>query len=172
MPIKLVRRPKSPNWIMRGTIRGIFHEESTGTRDKRLAEEIRAKRENEILQESVHGRRATATFAEAAVSYLEAGGSKRFLEPIIKHFGVTSLAKIDQNVIERGARKLYPEASDATQVRQFYTPVSAVLRHAAKRGLCAMPWLRFCHFRRPAGTCWDCVRFMRKACVRCRRRFR
>jgi integrase len=126
---------------MRGTIRGIFHEESTGTRDKRLAEEIRAKRENEILQESVHGRRATATFAEAAVSYLEAGGSKRFLEPIIKHFGVTSLAKIDQNVIERGARKLYPEASDATQVRQFYTPVSAVLRHAAKRGLCAMPML-------------------------------
>src|SRR5262249_48619694 len=89
VPIRIVRRPKSPHWIMRGTLRGIRLEESTGTDDKRAAEEIRAKREAEILAESVYGRRVTATFASAALSYLENGGSKRFLEPVIKHFGTT-----------------------------------------------------------------------------------
>ena len=49
MPLKIVRRPKSPYWIIRGTLRGIRLEESTGTDDKKAAEEIRAKREAEIL---------------------------------------------------------------------------------------------------------------------------
>jgi hypothetical protein len=53
---------------MRSTIRGIRLEESTGTDDKKIAEEIRAKREAELLRESIYGRRATATFAQAALS--------------------------------------------------------------------------------------------------------
>ena len=48
MPIKLVKRPKSPFWVMRGTIRGIRVEETTGTADKKVAEEVRAKREAKI----------------------------------------------------------------------------------------------------------------------------
>ena len=107
----------------------------TGVGDRKVAEEIRAKRESDLIEQAVHGRRATATFAESALSYLEAGGAKRFLEPVIRHFGVTPLAKIDQDGVDKGARKLYPNASDATRLR--YTPVSAVLQHAAKRGWCA-----------------------------------
>ena len=53
MPLKLIKRAKSPNWIIRGTVRGVRVEESTGTAEKRAAEEIRAKREAEILTESV-----------------------------------------------------------------------------------------------------------------------
>jgi integrase len=135
MPLALVRRPKSPNWIIRGTLRGVRVEESTGVSDRKVAEEIRARRESEILEQSIYGRRSTATFAEAALSYLENGGAKRFLEPVIRHFGATSLAKIDQDAIDRGARKLYSNASAATRNRQFYTPVSAVMTHAAKRRL-------------------------------------
>ena len=67
MPLRLVRRSKSPNWVIRGTVRGIRIEESSGTTDRRVAEEIRAKRESEILAESVYGRRATATFAQATL---------------------------------------------------------------------------------------------------------
>jgi integrase len=137
MPLRLVRRPKSPNWIIRGTVRGIRIEESAGTSDRRIAEEIRAKREAELLAQSVYGRRATCTFAEAALSYIECGGSKRFLKPVIQHFGNTPLARIDQDAIERGARNTYPRASNATLDRQFYTPTSAVLKHATKRGWCA-----------------------------------
>jgi integrase len=153
MPLKIVRRPKSPHWIIRGTLRGIRLEESTGTDDKKAAEEIRAKREAEILAESIYGRCATATFASAAVSYLEAGGEKRFLEPIIKHFGTTPLVKIDQDAIDCGARKLYPDASDATRNRQFYTPVSAVMTHAAKRKWCA-PLILERPRQAPARTRW------------------
>jgi integrase len=138
MSLKLVRRHKSPYWIIRGSIRGRRIEESTGTSKKKTAEEIRAKREAELLAECVYGRRATATFAQAALSYLEGGGSKRFLDPVITHFGTTPLAKIDQDAIDRGARKVYPEASGATRNRQFYTPVSAVMTHAARRGWCAL----------------------------------
>jgi hypothetical protein len=123
VPLKLVRRPKTPFWIMRGTVRGISVEETTGTSDRRVAEEIRAKREAEILEQSIHGRRATATWAEAALSYLDQGGSPRFLERITEHFGTTPLAKISQDAIDRGARKVYPNASDGTRNRQFYTPV-------------------------------------------------
>jgi integrase len=137
MSLRLVRRPKSPHWIIRGTVRRVRVEESSGTSDKRVAEEIRAKREAQILAESVYGRRATATFAEAALSYLEAGGNKKFLEPVIKHFGTTPLARIDQDAIDHGARKLYPLVSSSTRNRQFYTPTSAVLKHAAKRGWCS-----------------------------------
>ncbi len=139
MPLKLVRRPKTPYWIIRGTLRRIRVEESTGTGDRRFAEEIRAKREAEILAQSVYGRRATVTFAEAAVSYLENGGSRRFLEPVIRHFGTTPLAQIGQDAIEVGALKLYPKAQPATRNRQFFTPAVAVLRHAAKRGWCERP---------------------------------
>jgi integrase len=137
MSLRLVRRPKSPYWNIRGTVRGIRVEESSGTDNKKIAEEIRAKREAEILAESVYGRRATATFAQAALSYLEQGGSKRYLNEIIAHFGTMPLARIDQDAIDRGAWKFYPDTSASTRVRQFYGPVSAVLTHAAKRGWCS-----------------------------------
>jgi integrase len=122
---------------MRGTLRGVRIEESTGTDNKKTAEEIRAKRESEIIAESIYGRQASATFAQAALSYLENGGNTRFLDPVIRHFGTMPLAKIDQDAIDKGARKIYPNTSGATRNRQFYTPTSAVLKHAAKRGWCS-----------------------------------
>jgi integrase len=137
--LRLIRRPRSPHWIIRGSVKGRRIEESTGTADHRLAEEIRAKREAEIHREHIYGRASTATFAEAVVSYLEQGGSKRFVAPILEHFGTTPLVKIDLAAIERGAGKLYPDCSASTRDRQFFTPTVAVLRHAAKRGMCAMP---------------------------------
>jgi integrase len=143
--LKLVRRPKSPHWYIRGSVRGCRFEESTGIIDdgraasKRQAEEIRAKREAQIIEVSIHGRAISETFAGAVVSYLEADGSKRFLDRVLEHFGTTPLGRIDQEAIERGARKVYPNVSASTRNRQFFTPTVAVLRHAAERGKCAMP---------------------------------
>jgi len=70
---------------------------------------------------------------------LEGGGSKRYLNKVIAYFGTTPLARLDQDAIDRGARTLYPNVSNSTRIRQFYGPVSAVLRHAAKRGWCSTP---------------------------------
>jgi integrase len=139
MPLKLIRRPGRPHWYMHGTVRGITVRESTGVADAKAAEAIRARREWEIVQRSVFGAEATATFVGAAVSYLEAGGERTYLKPIIARIGSMSLAKIDQDVIDKTARTLYPDASPATLNRQAYTPIVAVLHHAAKRKLCAKP---------------------------------
>lgn len=137
MPLKLKRRPGRPHWYMHGTVRGISIRESTGVTDSKAAEAIRARREWEIIQGSVFGAEATATFVGAAVSYLEAGGERTYLKPIIAKIGSTPLAKIDQSLIERTARQIYPDAAPATLNRQAFTPIAAVLNHAAKRGLCA-----------------------------------
>jgi len=136
MPLKLTRRHGSKYWYIRGTVRGIAVDESTGLADRSAAEEVRARREWEILQASVFGRRATATFLAAAVSYLEAGGEARFLRPIVDHFKATMLEHIDQAAIDAAARKLYPGRSPATVNRQLYTPIAAVLNHAHRIGLC------------------------------------
>jgi integrase len=141
MPLRIVRRPRSPHYIIRGTVRGCRIEESSGTGDKRVAEEIRARREAELLQQSIYGRRAVVTFAEAALSYMENGGARRFLAPLIRHFATMPLGRIDQDALDQGARKLFPTASAATRNRQFYTPASAVLHHAARRGWCARPMI-------------------------------
>jgi len=80
MPLRLYRKRGSPNWYIRGTVRGITVDESSKVADRRAAEEIRAHREAEILKASVYGRAATATFLEAAVRYMEAGGERRYLK--------------------------------------------------------------------------------------------
>lgn len=158
MALRLERNErKSLNWYMRGTVRGKRIYESTKTDNEKLAEEIRANREVELLTESVYGAAATATFAHAALSYIEQGGSKRHLHDIIEYFAKTNLAKINQDAIDRGARKLYPDVSVATRVRQFYVPVSAVLNHAAKRGWC--PKLIIQHQKLPKGR----VRWLKPA---------
>lgn len=142
MPLKIVRRPKSPHWVVRGTVRGIRVEESTGTDKRSVAEDIRVKREAELLEQSIHGRRATVTFAEAALSYIQSGGRNktggevRFLKPVLKHFGTMPLARIDLDEIERGAAKVFPKAAPSTRNRQFITPAVAVIRHAAERKWC------------------------------------
>ena len=135
MPLKLVKR-KSKYWYLRGTVRGIAVDESTGTDKRDLAESIRIQRESEIEHRSIYGARATASFLEAAVSYMEQKDKPRFLRPLIEHFGTTRLCDIDQAAIDRAARLLYPNASPATRNRQVYTPVSAVLSYAARRKLC------------------------------------
>lgn len=137
--LKLTKRHGSPNYYLRGTIRGISVDESTGidTGNTKAANEYKAKREAELLEESIHGKRAVATFSQAALSYIEAGGETKFLEPIITHFGTMKLSAIGQHEIDTAARKLYPKHATSTMNRQAYTPISAVLRHAAKRGWCS-----------------------------------
>jgi integrase len=61
---------------------------------------------------------------------MQAGGERRFLEPLLKHFGAKLLAQVTQADIDAAAVALYPSASPATRNRQVYSPVSAVLKHA------------------------------------------
>jgi len=140
MPLKLVPgRHGSPYFYIRGSVRGISVDESTGTSERAAAEDIRILREAELLKRSIHGDSATRTFAEAALSYMEAGGEREHLAPLLKHFAKKKLAQIAQQEIDDAAAKLKPGLSPATLNRQIYTPMAAVLHHAARKGWCSKP---------------------------------
>lgn len=139
MPLKLYARPNGVFHI-RGTVQGRRVDESARTRVRAEAEAIRAKLEADLFRRSVYGDDAVATFAEAAEGYMLAGGERQHLVPLIRHFGVTKLRDIKQIDIDRYVRDR--TAKPATLIRQVYTPMSAVLTHAARQGLCEPPQLR------------------------------
>jgi hypothetical protein len=128
---------------MRGTVRGIRVKESTGAASKKIAEETRAKREADLLAQSIYGRRATATFAEAALSYLENGGNKPLSRQGDRAFGTTPLAKIDRDAIDKGARKV------GRQRRRGSASSTLTLRRCARiRGI-TVPFRGYTAHRRP-----------------------
>ncbi len=52
------------------------------------------------------------------------------MTPLIKHFGLTPVRKINQAAIDAAASALFPDGPGSTQNRQVYSPVSAVLKRA------------------------------------------
>jgi integrase len=132
LPLRLTppRDGKSPNWSIRGTHLGTAIDRTAGTPNRKLAARILAKLKDDI-EAGLLAPVGAPTFASAALSYVKAGGSKRFLHPLSEHFATTLLTRIDQAAIDAAAAKLYPNAGPATRNRQVYTPVSAILRHAS-----------------------------------------
>lgn len=138
MPLKLIppgQRKNNPYYLIRGTheARGQSFERSTGTRNAVIArnalDELNRKLDNEVL----YGREVT--FAEAALAYMEDGGERRFMVPILRHFGEDTLIRqIDAETIRSAARALYPNATDQTRHRQAVTPIRAVLNHHERGG--------------------------------------
>lgn len=148
--IKLIRRKDSPNWWVRGTIRGISIYESTGVADRETAELILTVRSKEVLDESIFGRKVNATFDQAAEWYLKSGGSTRFLPALRKHFGTQHLRKLRQNDLDAAALRLHPDAAPETRNRQCYTPFIAVWNHAVRNDWADVrQWSRP---RKPKGT--------------------
>jgi integrase len=137
VPLEIYQRPDSPNFYLRGTLRRVRVRESCGTDDQATAEAIKSKREWEILQGSVFGTKAKGTFLAGVAIYLENAGERRFLQPLIDHFGSTPLDKIDQAAIDKAAGVIYPGLAPATISRQVYTPMVAVINKAATHGICA-----------------------------------
>ena len=143
MPLKLVapRAGKSPHWSVRGTYLGIFVERSTRTSKRAVAAKLLKKWEDEI-ERGAYAAPGEVTFAGAALAYMQAGGEKRFLKPLLEHFGDTPISRIDQAAIDGAAVALYPQGTPATRNRQVYAPACAVLRRAGIR----------LDLRRPAGS--------------------
>ncbi len=138
MPLKAYRRPNGIYHI-RGAFQGTRVDQSASTRDEHLAEQIKAELEQRILREAIYGRAAVMGFGEAALDYMDAGHTTRFLAPLIAHFQDTPLARIDQAALNAAARALYPGRSPATIRRQVFTPVKAVKSFAEGRRPQARP---------------------------------
>lgn len=140
--LKLIKRPGSDNWYVRGTDsagREIFR--STKTKDKEAAKAILIKHQARLLQERVHGKIATTPFDEAARAYIKNGGdgtyliretAKGELKGLIPYFGEKKLKDITQELLDKAALDLCrPGASRETLIRNVYTPFVAVWRFAA-----------------------------------------
>lgn len=134
------KRPKSPYWILRGTIDGKRVEVSrrwTTAADARraipgiIAEHTADKIGDEGL-----------TFRQAAKLYREAKPNARFLGPLERFFASALVSDITNAEMRRAANALYPKASPATIRRQLYTPMKAILNNAAEEDLCAAPRLK------------------------------
>jgi len=144
MSLKLVRRPDSPHWYIRGTIAGQKVYESAGTGRKIVAEQLRSKLEQQLWNRHIFGPRAVATFAEAAESYMlsvqPSPGQARLVGRLIQHFGETPLKDISQASLEAAyVDLLRPGPSPATMRRNVLVPLRAVLNHAADLDWCPAP---------------------------------
>lgn len=147
MSLKLSRREGSPFWWITGSVSGTRIRESTGTVDRGIADEYRAARENALHRAAIHGAPvARATFATCVVSYLQHGGphsdaTRARIRRILDEVGpLTAADDIDQARIDVLCLKLLrPGPAPATRLREVTTPIRAILTHAAKRRLCAVP---------------------------------
>lgn len=137
MPLKLYRYPsRSKNWRVRGTVRGVAVDETTGTADRALANAYRASREAAIWERRTFGEAATVTFLEAAVSYMEHCGSaqqKQYVARLAEHFGAKPLAEIRQAEAEDMVAALFAGRKNDTVRRAGLGPLQTVLYDAQRR---------------------------------------
>lgn len=152
MPLFKFQRGKI--WYLRGTVtvgeRSESVYESTGIADEAQAEILRTRKEARLTEELLHGKKHVATFGEGVVSYLEAGGSNRFLTPLYNRFEKRKLNTLAQSDLDKAASEIYPTANHETRNRQCYTPFIAVWNHCVDNDWAEMrKWKRP---RKPKGT--------------------
>ena len=127
--LKPAKRKGSPNFYARGTYLGERVFESLGTSDLGQAERLLAKLQNDIFEKQARGGvQPVEGFVSAATRYMESGGERRFVAPLLLHFGDVPVDRIDQQAIDRGAVAIYPACSPATRNRRVFTPLSAILK--------------------------------------------
>lgn len=146
MGLTIRKRKGSKNYQIRGTVAGIYVEESAGTADKRAAALAASARELEIIKGNIVGRGQGATFLEASVAYLETLGGdpkdrktaeqKRIVGKLLGHFETTPLAEIGQAEVEACALSLWPKVAAPT-VRRYIGVLQALLNYAESRGQAA-----------------------------------
>jgi integrase len=131
MPLKIVppREGKTPYFSIRGTYLGIRVDRSAKTGKRAVAAKVLKQIERDI-ERGCFAIKGEATFASAALAYMQAGGERTYLGRLLEHFGDKPISQIDQAVIDDASLVLYPGATPATRNRSVYTPVSAVLRAA------------------------------------------
>jgi len=134
MPLKVFKRNKLYSY--RGTVAGRRLSGATGTTEKQIAERIAAEVEAKAWQNHLDGPGATLTFAQAAIAYRMAGRDDRFLERIEDYWKDALVPKITGEAIRQMARKLYPEASNATLNRQGIVPAQAIINYASELEWC------------------------------------
>ena len=139
MRLKLYQRGGEGNFYIRGTTDdGTRVFESTKTDNKKAAQSILIKYQAELLDRQVHGAKATMSFAAAASSWIQSGGSKRYLgefkdgkwNGLIGYFGRRNINSITQAELDEAGVKLFPNCQAQSRNRMCHAPFVAVYNHA------------------------------------------
>lgn len=127
------RQGRSKNWRVRGTYLGVPVDRSAGSPKRAVATALRRRLERDVERGVLTASREK-TFVEATLNYLKAGGERRYVKPLLAHFGRMALTSITQAAVDDGAGVLYPPGiserpnpHNATINRQVHTPVSAIM---------------------------------------------
>ena len=122
---------------LHGTIRGKRIRVSLGTRDRQIAEALRAQEEAKLWRIATYGADSEATFADAALQYLRAqAGGNVFLARLLPKLGLKKLAEIKPAQLRLLAKELYPACKPQTWNRQVLGPAAAVINFGHDLGLC------------------------------------
>ena len=143
MPLYLWRRKdgRSSNYYIRGTYivwrngrkrSKPIKPQSTGTTDREEAEAILRQLADKVQRGNVENRDAPPVFSDLVTSYLHAGKSDRYLEPIIEGLGDLELHDLTQAKVDAEGRKAYPGVQPPTLRRQWHGVINAVLSHAGE----------------------------------------
>ncbi len=140
MPLKIHKRPGSPNWQISGTVAGQLVRKSARTSNRDIAERTKAELEAKLQRESLYGPAAEATFADACVRYLSERERSKFdrkrLAAILRKIGRMRLAQITPGKIKALACELHPGLKPQSLNREVIIPARAVINHAHFHGLC------------------------------------
>lgn len=137
MPLKLrpPRKGKTPNFEIRGTYLGCRVEVSSGTHKRSVARAKLLEIEQCIEK---HGRYPAPeaqpdpgrpTFLSAANAWMQAGGDRRYVPALLKHFREKPIVEIDQAAIDDAALTLLPHGAPDYRNRAVYSPAIAIIRH-------------------------------------------
>lgn len=140
--LHLTQDARSGIYYIRGTVRGIRVRESTGTCDANVADALRVKKENELLQESVHGKKVTATLSECITHYLTVNGENGFTKSLIKinaDIGDTRCKDVNTTLVHQYALREFPNFSGLSRNCRVVKPIITVMRCAAHAGMCELP---------------------------------
>jgi integrase len=119
-------------------------ERGTGTSniaEARKKAEIFEREFHEQLDRKISKNGPELIFAEAASTYMRSGGDRTYLASIIAEIGLMPVSKVDNDVVQALAEKLYPSRAASTVNRKIYTPILAVLHMASRARKCPPPML-------------------------------
>ena len=133
MPITLKKR--GAVYHASGTVAGRSIRRSTGCRTLRDAKAWADTFEREALAQHTQPLAERLTLAQAALDYMNQGGERRMIGPILEYFGPDYLLKdLDNTAIADAALEMFPGCAGATVNRHLITPLRAIVNLAADDG--------------------------------------
>lgn len=136
--MSLYKRKDSSVWWVKLPHKGRRLQESTGTSDKRKAQEFHDRRKTELWEQERLGVKPSHVWEEAVLRYLDESGHKASIKDdklhlrwLQKHLESSDLAAINRDVVDRLTRTAKAERVSNATVNRRLAVLRAILRRAA-----------------------------------------